>query len=359
MGSSVTAPQINETKLHEFMLKAVGDMGAAMHAVLVVLGDRLGLYKAMADSKPVTSDELASRTKTSERYVREWLNANAASGYVTYDPATKMYTLPPEQAMTLTKEDGPAFLPGAFQIISACFSDEGKIEEAFKTGKGVGWHEHHHDLFRGTERFFRPNYIASLTTSWIPALSGVEQKLRNGAKVADIGCGLGASTILMAKEYPKSEFYGFDYHDGSIAMAREAAKREGVDDRVHFEVASAKSFPGKDYDFVAFFDCLHDMGDPKGAAAYVHSTMRANGTWMIVEPFAEDATEANLNPIGRVFYSASTMLCVPASISQEVGAALGAQAGEKRIGEVVTSGGFKNFHRATQTPFNLVFEAQA
>ncbi|GGA54530.1 SAM-dependent methyltransferase [Edaphobacter acidisoli] len=360
MGSAtIPTPQINEAKLHEFMMKAVGDMGAAMHAVLVVLGDRLGLYKAMGDSKPTTSAELASRTGTSERYVREWLNANAASGYVTYDPATKMYTLPPEQSLTLTKEDGPAFLPGAFQVISACFSDQGKIEDAFRTGKGIGWHEHHHDLFRGTERFFRPNYIANLTSSWIPSLSGVEQKLSSGAKVADIGCGLGASTILMAKAYPKSEFYGFDYHDGSIAMAREAAKREGIDDRVHFEVASAKSFPGKDYDFVAFFDCLHDMGDPKGAAAYVHSTMKPDGTWMIVEPFAEDATEANHNPIGRVFYSASTMLCVPASISQEVGAALGAQAGEKRIGEVVTSGGFKNFHRATQTPFNLVFEAQA
>lgn len=360
MSSAATStPQLDEAKLHEFMLKAVGDIGAAMHAVLVILGDRLGLYKAMSDCKPVTSAELASRTNTSERYVREWLNANAASGYLTYNPATKTYALTPEQSLTLTKEDGPAFLPGAFQVISACFSDQGKIEDAFKTGKGIGWHEHHHDLFRGTERFFRPNYIANLVSSWIPSLTGVEQKLRNGARVADIGCGLGASTILMAKAYPKSEFYGFDYHDGSIAMAREAAKREGVDGRVHFEVASAKNFPGKDYDFVAFFDCLHDMGDPKGAAAYVHSTMKKDGTWMIVEPFAEDATEANLNPIGRVFYSASTMLCVPASMSQEVGAALGAQAGEKLIGEVVTSGGFKNFHRATQTPFNLVFEAQA
>jgi len=360
MGSAtISAPQINETKLSEFMGKAVGDMGAAMHAVLVLLGDRLGLYKAMGDSKPVTSAELASRTKTSERYVREWLNANAASGYVTYDAATKTYTLPPEQALALAVENSPAFLPGAFQIISACFSDAEKIEDAFKTGKGVGWHEHHHDLFRGTERFFRPGYIANLTKSWIPALDGVEEKLRNGAKVADIGCGLGASTILMAKEFPKSEFYGFDYHEGSIAMAREAAKREGVDDRLHFEVASAKNYPGKGYDFVAFFDCLHDMGDPAGAAAYVHSTMKPDGTWMIVEPYAEDATEANFNPVGRVFYSASTLLCVPASMSQEVGAALGAQAGEKRIGEVVTAGGFRNFHRATQTPFNLVYEARA
>lgn len=357
--SSVSAPQINETKLHEFMLKAVGDMGATMHAVLILLGDRLGLYKAMADGKPVSSSELAARTKTSERYVREWLNANAASGYLTYDPATKTYTLPPEQALVLAMEGGPAFLPGAFEIALSCFNDVDKIEDAFKTGKGVGWHEHHHDLYRGVERFFRPGYLMNLTSSWIPALDGVEAKLRSGVKVADIGCGLGASTILMAKAFPKSEFYGFDYHEGSIALARESAKREGIGDRLHFEVASAKNYPGKDYEFVAFFDCLHDMGDPKGAAAYVHSTMKPNGTWMIVEPYAEDATEGNLNPVGRVYYSASTLLCVPASISQEVGAALGAQAGEKRIGEVVTAGGFKNFHRATQTPFNLVYEARA
>lgn len=359
MGSESNSSAINETKLHEFMMKAVGDMGAAMHAVLVLMGDRLGLYKGMGDSEPVTPAELAARTGTNERYVREWLNANAASGYVTYDAAAKTYALPPEQALALAVENSPVFLPGAFQIISACFNDEGKIEDAFRTGKGVGWHEHHHDLFHGTERFFRPGYIANLTSNWIPSLEGVEAKLRDGAKVADIGCGLGASTILMAKAFPKSEFYGFDYHDGSIALAREAAKREGVDDRLHFEVASAKDFPGKGYDFVAFFDCLHDMGDPAGAAAYVHSTMKSDGTWMIVEPFAENTTEANLNPIGRIFYSASTLLCVPASKSQEVGAALGAQAGEKRIGEVVMSGGFSHFRRATQTPFNMVFEARA
>jgi SAM-dependent methyltransferase len=242
--------------------------------------------------------------------------------------------------------------------VSACFHDARKIEDAFRTGKGVGWHEHHHDLFHGTERFFRPGYIANLTTSWIPALDGVEAKLKAGAKVADIGCGLGASTILMAKTYPKSEFYGFDYHDGSIAMAKEAAKKEGVADRIKFEVASAKGYPGKDYDFVAFFDCLHDMGDPAGAAKYVRSTLKPDGTWMIVEPYAEDATEGNHNPVGRVFYSASTMLCVPASMSQEVGAALGAQAGEGRIKDVVTEGGFTRFRRATQTPFNLIFEAR-
>ncbi|HZY63329.1 MAG TPA: class I SAM-dependent methyltransferase, partial [Edaphobacter sp.] len=237
-------------------------------------------------------------------------------------------------------------------------NDEAMIEEAFRTGKGVGWHEHHHDLFHGTERFFRPGYIANLTSSWIPALNGVQEKLERGAKVADIGCGLGSSTILMAKAFPKSEFFGFDYHDGSIELARKQAKREGLDARLHFETAMAKNYPGRDYDFVACFDCLHDMGDPVGAAGHVHSTMKSDGTWMIVEPFSEDATEANHNPIGRVFYSASTLLCVPASISQEVGLALGAQAGEKRIGDVVRAGGFTRFRRATQTPFNLVFEAR-
>jgi SAM-dependent methyltransferase len=349
---------IDQAKLNAFMGRAVGDMGSAMHAVLILLGDRLGLYKAMADGSLLSSSELATRTGTSERYVREWLNANAASGYVTYDAESQRYSLPPEQALALAVDNSPAFIPGAFQIISSCFHDADKIEQAFRTGKGVGWHEHHHDLFHGTERFFRPGYLANLTTQWIPALDGVEAKLCAGAKVADIGCGLGASTILMAKEYPNSEFFGFDYHDGSIEMAREAAKRDGVADRVTFAVASAKSFPGKDYDFVAVFDCLHDMGDPVGAAAYVRSTMKQDGTWMIVEPFAEDATENNHNPVGRVFYSASTLLCVPASISQEVGAALGAQAGEKRIRDVVTSGGFTRFRRATQTPFNLVFEAR-
>jgi 2-polyprenyl-3-methyl-5-hydroxy-6-metoxy-1,4-benzoquinol methylase len=358
MGTNGTVAPLDMAKLNEFMGKAVGDMGAAMHAVLIVLGDRLGLYKAMGDSRPVTPAELAAKTKTTERYVREWLNANAASGYVTYDAAAKTYTLPPEQAFALAMENSPAFIPGLFQVISSCFHDAGKIEDAFRTGKGVGWHEHHHDLFHGTERFFRPGYVANLTTSWIPALNGVEEKLRAGAKVADIGCGLGASTILMAKQFPKSEFYGFDYHAGSIALAKESAKKEGVADRINFEVASAKAYPGKGYDLVAFFDCLHDMGDPVGASAHVRSTMAPDGTWMIVEPYAEDATEANHNPVGRVFYSASTLLCVPASMSQEVGAALGAQAGEGRIREVVTSGGFSQFRRATQTPFNLIFEAR-
>ncbi len=351
-------PPLDPAKLEAFMGRAVGDMGAALHAVLVLLGDRLGLYKAMGDSRPVTAAELAQRTSTSARYVQEWLNANAASGYVLYDAGSQTYTLPPEQALALAVEDSPAFIPGLFQIISACFHDSDRIEGAFRTGAGMGWHEHHHDLFHGTERFFRPGYLANLTTNWIPALDGVEATLQRGGKVADIGCGLGASTILMARAYPASEFFGFDYHAGSIDLARAAAKREGLSDRLHFDVAPAKGYPGKDYDFVAFFDCLHDLGDPKGAAEYVHSTLKPNGTWMIVEPFADNATENNLNPVGRVFYSASTMLCVPASLSQEVGAALGAQAGEERIGDVVTAGGFHHFRRAAQTPFNLVFEAR-
>jgi 2-polyprenyl-3-methyl-5-hydroxy-6-metoxy-1,4-benzoquinol methylase len=358
MSTPHVAPALDMEKLQQFMGQAVGDMGAAMHAVLVLLGDRLGLYKAMADSKPVTSAELAQRTGTHERYVREWLNANAASGYVTFDAAAQTYTLPPEQAFALAVENSPAYLPGAFQIISACFHDADKIEQAFQSGKGVGWHEHHHDLFHGTERFFRPNYIANLLTSWIPALTGVEERLKQGAKVADIGCGLGSSTILMAKEYPNSKLHGYDYHEQSIELARANAAREGLGGRITFEVASAKAFPGKDYDFVAFFDCLHDMGDPAGVARYVRSTLKPDGTWMIVEPFAEDATEANHNPVGRLFYSASTMLCVPASMAQEVGTALGAQAGEKRLREVVLSAGFTSFRRATQTPFNLVFEAK-
>lgn len=356
--SAPSAQPLNEAKLHDFVMKAVGEMGAAMNAALIVIGDKLGLYKAMAGAGPMTSAELAAKTGTSERYVREWLAAQAAGQLVTYDAATQKYTLPPEQAFALADEMSPVFLPGAYYIISACMKDEGKITDAFRNGNGVGWHEHDSCLFIGTERFFRPNYRAHLINEWIPALQGVEAKLKAGARVADVGCGLGTSTILLAQEYPKSTFTGFDYHPESIELAREAARKASVSDRVKFEVAKAKDYPGRDYDFVAFFDCLHDMGDPVGAARHVRETLSPNGTWMIVEPFANDKLEDNLNPIGRIFYSASTMLCTPASLSQEVGLGLGAQAGEARLTDVLKSAGFKSVRRAAETPFNIILEAR-
>jgi SAM-dependent methyltransferase len=355
---STSAQPINEAKLHEFMMKAVGEMGAAMNAALILVGDKLGIYKAMAGCGPMTSEEIAAKTKTHERYVREWLAAQSAGGFISYDPSTKRYTLPPEQALALADENSPVFLPGFFEIVSACVKDEPKVTEAFRTGKGLGWHEHDHCLFAGTERFFRPNYRAHLISEWIPALGNVEIKLKAGAKVADVGCGLGTSTILMAQAYPKSTFVGFDYHPASIQMAREAAAKAGVSDRVKFEVASAKEFPGEGYQLVAFFDCLHDMGDPEGAARHVRKTLDPGGAWMIVEPFANDKLEDNLNPIGRVFYAASTMLCTPASLSQEVGLGLGAQAGEARLSKILKNAGFAHVRRAAETPFNIVLEAR-
>jgi len=349
---------VDQAKLMEFLGKAVGDMGAAMTGPLILVGDKLGLYKAMAGAGAMTSAELAAKTHTDERYVREWLCAQAASGYVSYEPATGGYTLPDEQALVLANEAGPAFLPGAFEIIASVFKDEPTITEAFRTGKGVGWHEHDCNLFRGTERFFRPGYNQNLVDSWLPALDGVVEKLTAGGRVADVGCGHGASTIILAQAFPKSTFFGFDYHGPSIQIARAAAAAAGVGDRVTFDVASSKNFPGSDYDLVAFFDCLHDMGDPVGASAHVLQSLKADGTWMIVEPFAGNRVEDNLNPVGRVFYSASTMICTPASKSQEVGLALGAQAGEARLREVVLEGGFTRFRRATETPFNLILEAR-
>jgi 2-polyprenyl-3-methyl-5-hydroxy-6-metoxy-1,4-benzoquinol methylase len=349
---------INMDKLHEFLGKAVVDFGATFNAALIRIGDKLGLYKALVKYGPQTPAELAKNTGTVERYVREWLSAQAAGGYVTYDSATGKFSLSEEQAFTMAEETSPVFLPGAFQVALAAVQAEEKITERFKTGEGLGWHEHHHSLFEGTERFFRPGYAANLIAGWIPALEGVEAKLKKGAKAADVGCGLGASTILMAQAYPNSEFVGFDYHDKSIETAKQRAKDAGVSDRIRFEVASAKNYPGNDYDFVTFFDCLHDMGDPAGASKHVRGSLKKDGTWMIVEPFAGDKLEDNLNPIGRAFYGASTLLCTPASLSQEVGLALGAQAGEKRLREVVKSGGFTHFRRATETPFNLIFEAR-
>jgi SAM-dependent methyltransferase len=345
---------INPDKLNEFVGKAIGDLGATLGAALVVIGDKLGLYRAMKEA-PVTSAELAKKTDTHERYIREWLAAQAAAGYVSYDPKTVRYFLTEEQAECLTNEESPACVLGGFQAMLAAVKSSPKVMNAFRTGEGVGWHEHDADLFHGTERFFRPGYNANLVGSWIPALEGVVAKLDSGATVADIGCGHGASTIILAKAFPKSKFRGFDFHKPSVDAATERAREAGVADRVTFDVASAKDYPGS-YDLVAFFDCLHDMGDPVGAAAHVRRSLGREGTWMLVEPFANDAVEENLNPVGRVFYSASTLVCCPASLSQEVGAALGAQAGEARMREVSQKAGFTRFRRAIQTPFNLVYE---
>jgi len=344
-------------KLNAFVGKFVVDLGAAVHAGMVVIGERLGLYKALA-SHPMTSSELAAKTATDERYVREWLSSQAAGGYVTYDEKTNQFSLSEEQAFTLANEDSPAYLPGAFQLALGSLAAVPRIADSFRSGAGMGWGEHDEAVFHGCEKFFRPGYAANLVSLWIPALHGVKEKLESGARVADVGCGKGASTILMAKAFPKSRFFGFDYHDKSIEAARETAKREGVANRVTFEVASAKQYPGKDYDFVAVFDCLHDMGDPVGAAAHVRASLEKDGTWMVVEPFANDELKDNLNPVGRVYYSFSTLLCTPCSRSQEVALCLGAQSGEARIRDVITKGGFSRFRRATETPFNLVYEAR-
>ena len=348
---------MDEARVHEFVHKALGDVGSALTASLVVIGDRLGLYRAMADGRPTTPAELAKRTATTERSVREWLAAQAAAGYVEYDAATGRYTLPPEHALALADENSPAFVAGAFQAMTAAMRAEPKVSEAFRSGRGLGWHEHDPELFHGVERFFRPGYNANLVGEWIPALDGMQARLERGARVADIGCGHGASTIILAKAFPRSSFVGFDYHGPSIESAQRRAAESGVADRVRFEVASAKNYPGS-YDLVATFDCLHDMGDPAGAAAHVKQSLTPDGTWMLVEPYAGDKVEDNLNPVGRIFYSVSTLVCTQASLAQEVGTALGAQAGEARLREVATRAGFTRFRRATQTPFNLVFEVR-
>jgi len=349
---------IDENKLNEFMGKIVGDLGTTMSSALLVLGDRLGLYKAMAALGPVTPAELAARTETAERYVAEWLNTQAASGYVSYQPGTGRYTLPPEQAFAFAEDDSPASVAGAFSVARAMWSALDKMEANFRSGGGLEWGHQHTCLFDGTERFFRAGYIGNLVGSWIPALEGVKAKLEAGANVADVGCGCGASTILMAKAFPKSTFRGFDYHQASIDIATTRAREAGVADRVTFSVAKSTDYPGTGYDLVAHFDCLHDMEDPVGAARHARSTLAKNGTWLIVEPFSSDKAEENHNPVGRVYYSASTLLCVPHSLAHQ-GPALGAQAGEARLREVVVGkGGFSRFRRATETPFNLILEAR-
>ena len=344
------------SKLEAFMGKMAGDMGAAMSASLVVLGDRLGLYRALADAGPSTSASLAAKAGVNERNLREWLSAQAAAGYVDYDAGASTFSLNPEQTMVFADEGGPAFMAGGFEVIAAMFIDEPNVAQAFKTGRGLGWHEHCPCLFRGTERFFRPGYNANLVSAWIPALDGVEARLKAGVSVADVGCGHGASTLLMAKAYPNSRFTGFDYHAPSVETAREAARAEGLDGRVTFETASAKDFPGKGYGFVTIFDALHDMGDPVGAARHIRQALAPDGVFMLVEPNAADDLSGNLHPFGRMFYSASTMVCTPASMSQEVGLALGAQAGEARLKRVAEEAGFTHFRRAGETLTNMVLE---
>jgi SAM-dependent methyltransferase len=349
---------VDEKKLNEFIEKVGNEWGASVGSLLNFIGDRLGLFKAMAGAGALTPEELAKKTGTHPRMIREWLAAQAAGDFVTYNPAAGTYILPDEQAFALTNENSPVYIAGEYQIIMGLFKDEEKIIEAFRTGKGLGWADHHHYLYEGTERLFKPYYVANITTSWIPALEGVKDKLKTrGAKVADVGCGHGVSTILIAKAYPNSQIIGFDYHKPSIEWARKQAEKEGLPN-ITFEVAGSTDYPGDDYDLVTFFDCFHDMGNPFAAAKHVLQTLKKkDGAWMIVEPFANDKIEDNLNPVGRLNYAASTVVCVPASLNEN-GPALGAQAGEQRKREIVTSAGFSKFRRTTQTPFNMIFEAR-
>jgi len=355
---AIQTPVVDQEKLMAFLGQVIGELGATVNAGLIVVGDRLGLYRAMASAGPLTSAELAEKTGTAERYVREWLNAQAAGGFVQYDPATHRYVLPAEQAMALADENSPAFVCGAFELATATLKARPNIEEVFRSGAGFGWHEHDSGVHTGCERFFRPGYNANLVPSWLPALDGVEEKLRVGATVADIGCGLGASSRLMAEAFPRSQVTGFDYHRESIDLARQKAKAAGLSDRLRFELASASTFPGTGYDLVTVFDSLHDMGDPVGAAKHVRQALAKDGTWMIVEPVAGNSVEQNLNPVGRAYYAFSTFLCTPNSLSQDVGLALGAQAGEERIRDVVKAAGFTRFRRIGETPFNLVYEVR-
>jgi SAM-dependent methyltransferase len=348
---------VDEARLNELLGRFVNDFGATGFAATVVIGDKLGLYQALA-AGPATPAELADRTSTHPRLVAEWLAAQAASGYVTYHPDNARFSLSPEQAFALAHEDGPLYLPGAFQVMVAAVKDEPKVSQAFATGTGVPWHAHDPDLFAGTERFFRPGYAANLVSSWIPALDGVQAKLEAGAQAADVGCGHGASTLIMARAYPNSTFVGFDYHQPSVQHARQMAANAGLAERCRFEVAPASAYPGAGYDLVTVFDALHDMGDPVGAAAHIRETLAPDGTLLLVEPYANERLEDNLTPIGRAFYAASTLLCVPHALSEEPGTALGAQAGEQRLREVVTAAGFGRFLRVAQTPFNLVYEAR-
>ncbi len=350
-------PLIDEDALHAQLGQSAMDIGATFFAPLVLIGLDLGLYELLAADGPMTSDALAGRTGTAERYVREWLRTNAAGGYVTYDAEADTYAMSPEQALLLANSDSPAFVGGFFQTALAATRILPALTEAFRTGEGVGWGEHDHRLFHGVEQSFRPGYLNHLVQEWIPALDGVDETLTAGARVVDVGCGFGASTIIMAEAYPNSQFVGVDAHEPSIEAARQRAAAAGLTN-VRFEVSTGQRFNSAPYDLACTFDCLHDMGDPVGAAAHIRQQLTDDGTWLIVEPYANDAVADNLNPVGRLYYGASTLICTPCSLDQEVGLALGAQAGEARLREVVTAGGFSRFRRATETPFNLILEAR-
>ena len=354
---STNLNSIDPKKLEEFAMKAVADMGSSLSAMMVILGEKLGLYKALQQSGPITSEELSNITNTSERYIREWLASQAASGYLNYNPLDKKFSISPENAMVLAEENSPTYILGGYQILRSIFKDEDKFVKIFQTGEGLRWGEHHHDLFEGTAKFFKPSYTSNLVQSWIPSLGGVEERLLKGAKVADIGCGYGISTVIMAKAYPNSQFYGFDNHTPSIEKAKENISKESTDKNINFSLVSANESIGKDYDLVAFFDCLHDMGDPLGALKFARQSLKNDGTCMIIEPMAHDNIEDNLNLIGRIYYSASSLICVPNSLADK-GVALGAQAGEKRIKDLVNQAGFTKFKRAAETPFNIVYEAK-
>ena len=355
--SSINSNSIDSKKLEEFVMKAVADMGSSLSAMMVMLGEKLGLYKALQQNGPLTSEELSNKTNTSERYIREWLASQAASGYISYNPSDRKFSISPENAMVLADENSPAYLLGGYQILRSIFKDEDKFVKIFQTGEGLRWGEHHHDLFEGTAKFFKPSYMSNLVSSWIPSLEGVEEKLKKGAKVADIGCGYGVSTAIMAKAYPNSQFYGFDNHLPSIEKAKEHASKYNINENIKFSLVSANESIGNDYDLVAFFDCLHDMGDPLGALKFARQSLKNDGTCMIVEPMANDNIEENLNLVGRIYYSASSLICVPNSLADN-GIALGAQAGEKRIKDLVHKAGFTKFKRSAQTPFNIVYQAK-
>jgi len=352
------AGAIDDAKFHAFVGKMLGDLGGAMSVPTVRLGLRLGLFDALADS-PATAAELARRAGgLHERYVREWALAQAANGYVDYDPASEQFSLSPEQAMVFHHRDSPVYLAGAFDLVAAMIEAEPKVEECFREGKGVRWGDHAGCLFCATGAFFRPGYVNNIVQAWIPAMDGVEAKLRAGARVADIGCGVGFSTLLMAEAYPASNFVGYDFHEPSIDEARRHAGEHGLGDRVRFEVAAAKDIAEQGFDLITMYDCLHDMGDPRGCAGHMRRILAPGGSWMIVEPIAGDAPEQNMNPVGRLYYNASTMICVPTSLDQEVGEGLGAPAGEAKLVEVIREGGFESVRRVTEGPFNMVLQAR-